>query len=49
MRRGVSVTARVLCGAPNEWGAAGPPDPVPNDANDLSLDSFAELPECMGT
>jgi 2-haloacid dehalogenase len=33
---------------PEEWGATGPPDPVPNAANDLSLDSFAELPERMG-
>ena len=28
---------------------AGPPDPVPNAANDLNLYSFAELPERMGT
>jgi 2-haloacid dehalogenase len=33
----------------DEWGAAGPPDPVPNAANDLILDSFTELAERMGT
>jgi 2-haloacid dehalogenase len=32
---------------PDEWGAAGPPDPVPNAANDLIVDSFAELAEHM--
>jgi 2-haloacid dehalogenase len=34
---------------PDEWGLAGPPDPVPNAANDLILNSFAELAERMGT
>jgi 2-haloacid dehalogenase len=28
---------------PDEWGPAGPPDPVPNPATDLVVDGFAEL------
>ncbi len=28
---------------PEEWGAAGPPDPVPNPATDIVVDGFAEL------
>jgi 2-haloacid dehalogenase len=28
---------------PSEWGAAGPPDPVPNAATDIVVDAFAEL------
>jgi 2-haloacid dehalogenase len=34
---------------PDEWGAAGPPDPAPNPANDLIVDNFGELAERMGT
>jgi 2-haloacid dehalogenase len=30
---------------PNEWGPAGPPDPVPNPATDIVVDGFAELAE----
>lgn len=30
---------------PDEWGPVGPPDPVPNPANDLVVDSFAKLAE----
>ena len=30
---------------PDEWGPVGPPDPVPNPANDLAVDSFAKLAE----
>jgi len=28
---------------PDEWGPAGPPDPVPNPATDIVADGFAEL------
>ena len=34
---------------PDEWGAAGPPDPTPNPSNDLIVDGFAHLAERMGT
>jgi hypothetical protein len=34
-------TAFVL--RPEEWGPAGPPDPVPNPACDLVVAGFAEL------
>jgi 2-haloacid dehalogenase len=34
---------------PDEWGPAGPPDPVPNPATDLVVTDFAELAERMGT
>jgi 2-haloacid dehalogenase len=30
---------------PDEWGAAGPPDPTPNPACDIVVDGFAELAE----
>jgi 2-haloacid dehalogenase len=30
---------------PDEWGPAGPPDPVPNPACDLVVDGFTELAE----
>jgi len=30
---------------PDEWGAAGSPDPEPNPANDFIVDSFPELHE----
>ena len=33
---------------PDEWGPAGPPDPVPNPACDLVVDGFAELAEQLG-
>jgi 2-haloacid dehalogenase len=33
---------------PDEWGPAGPPDPVPNPASDLVVDGFAQLAEQMG-
>ena len=33
---------------PDEWGPAGPPDPVPNPATDLVVNDFAELAERMG-
>ena len=33
---------------PSEWGAAGPPDPVPNLACDLVVPGFAELAELLG-
>jgi 2-haloacid dehalogenase len=32
---------------PDEWGPAGPPDPVPNPATDLVVGGFAELAECL--
>jgi len=28
---------------PDEWGPAGPPDPVPHPATDIVVDGFAEL------
>jgi 2-haloacid dehalogenase len=33
---------------PSEWGAAGPPDPVPNPATDIVVDGFAELADRFG-
>jgi 2-haloacid dehalogenase len=35
---------------PDEWGAAGPPDPVPNPATDIIVDGFAALADrlCAG-
>jgi 2-haloacid dehalogenase len=33
---------------PLEWGAAGPPDPEPNRANDIIVDTFPELAEELG-
>jgi 2-haloacid dehalogenase len=34
---------------PDEWGPAGPPDPIPNPASDLIVDGFGQLAERMGT
>jgi len=33
---------------PDEWGPAGPPDPIPNPSTDLVVAGFAELPERLG-
>jgi 2-haloacid dehalogenase len=33
---------------PDEWGPAGPPDPVPNPATDLVVTDFAQLADRMG-
>ena len=33
---------------PAEWGTAGPPDPVPNPANDHIVDNFSELADRLG-
>jgi 2-haloacid dehalogenase len=33
---------------PDEWGAAGPPDPNPNPACDIVVDGFAELADRLG-
>jgi 2-haloacid dehalogenase len=33
---------------PDEWGPAGPPDPVPNPATDIVVDGFAELANALG-
>jgi 2-haloacid dehalogenase len=33
---------------PDEWGPAGPPDPMPNPATDLIVANFTELAERMG-
>ncbi len=33
---------------PDEWGPAGPPDPIPDPATDLVVDGFAQLAEQMG-
>ena len=32
---------------PDEWGPAGPPDPIPNPATDIVVDGFAELADCL--
>lgn len=34
---------------PDEWGPAGPPDPIPNPAADVVVTGFAELAERLGT
>src|SRR5215831_6249253 len=34
---------------PDEWGPAGPPDPVPNPATDIVVDGFAELADHFGS
>lgn len=33
---------------PDEWGAEGPPDPTPNPAHDIIVDSFPELAARLG-
>jgi 2-haloacid dehalogenase len=33
---------------PDEWGPAGPPDPVPNPATDIIVDDFATLADRLG-
>jgi 2-haloacid dehalogenase len=33
---------------PDEWGPAGPPDPVPNPATDIITDNFAALADRLG-
>jgi 2-haloacid dehalogenase len=33
---------------PDEWGPAGPPDPIPNPATDLIVDGFAQLADHLG-
>jgi 2-haloacid dehalogenase len=33
---------------PDEWGPAGPPDPIPHPATDLVVPGFAQLAEQMG-
>ncbi len=33
---------------PDEWGAAGPPDPTPNPAHDIIVDTFPELARRLG-
>jgi 2-haloacid dehalogenase len=33
---------------PDEWGSAGPPDPIPNPATDIVVDGFAELAKRFG-
>jgi len=33
---------------PDEWGPAGPPDPVPNPATDIVVEGFAELADRLG-
>ena len=33
---------------PDEWGPAGPPDPVPNPATDIVVAGFAELADRLG-
>jgi len=33
---------------PTEWGPSGPPDPVPNPAHDLVVDTFLDLAQQLG-
>jgi 2-haloacid dehalogenase len=33
---------------PDEWGAAGPPDPKPDPSLDLVVDDFAQLADALG-
>lgn len=33
---------------PDEWGAAGPPDPEPNPQHDIVVDGFPELAAALG-
>jgi len=33
---------------PDEWGPAGPPDPIPNPATDIIVDNFTTLAERLG-
>ncbi len=33
---------------PDEWGAAGPPDPIPNPNHDIIVDTFPQLAEKLG-
>ena len=33
---------------PDEWGAAGPPDPVPNSDHDIIADDFPDLAQQLG-
>lgn len=33
---------------PDEWGSAGPPDPTPDPAHDIIVDSFGELADRLG-
>jgi 2-haloacid dehalogenase len=33
---------------PDEWGPAGPPDPIPNPATDIVVDGFSELADRFG-
>ncbi len=33
---------------PEEWGPEGPPDPEPNPANDIIVDTFPELAAALG-
>jgi len=33
---------------PDEWGFAGPPDPVPNPNHDIIVDTFPQLAEKLG-
>jgi len=33
---------------PDEWGAAGPPDPEPNPHHDIIADSFPDLARRLG-
>jgi 2-haloacid dehalogenase len=33
---------------PDEWGPAGPPDPVPNPATDIIVDNFTTLADRLG-
>ena len=33
---------------PTEWGTSGPPDPVPNPAHDIVVDTFFDLAQQLG-
>ena len=45
--RGVGYRT-VFVRRPDEWGPAGPPDPVPNPAIDVVVDGFGELADHLG-
>ena len=49
------LNAALACGyktafvkRPTEWGPAGPPDPMPNPAHTMVVDTFPELAERLG-
>jgi 2-haloacid dehalogenase len=45
--RKVGFRAAFVC-RPQEWGAAGPPDPTPDSGYDIVVDDFAQLADRLG-